>query len=100
MLHIRELSFNPSVKNALDEQRGGVLLEMVVFEARYDHFFSGLRGGHAAIFDIFMTVRSSSGFILSPLHNFVEEMNNLPVFVCLCAVFVRHLSVVNHFSKW
>ena len=47
-----------------------------------------------------MTVSSSLGFILSPLHNFVEEMNNFPVFVCLCAVFVRYLSVVNHFSKW
>ena len=32
-------------------------------------------------FDIFMTVSSSLGFILSPLHNFVEEMNNFPVFV-------------------
>ena len=44
VLNIRELSFNP-----FDEQCGGVLLEMVLFEARYDHFFSGLRGGHAAI---------------------------------------------------
>ena len=33
-----------------------------------------------------MTVSSSLGFILSPLHNFVEEMNNFPVFVVTCSL--------------
>ena len=58
----------------------GTMISSLAFAAPRHHF------------DIVMRVSSSLRFILSPLHNFVEEMNNFPVFVCLCAVFGRYLA--------